>query len=72
MRPSVQLALFVPAAADLAVAFGAAALRMPAFGGDQHPYGERAVAAALTGYRIEDPRRLQGAIAFGIVNSLAA
>lgn len=30
------------------------------------------MAAALTGYRIEDPRRLQGAIAFGIVNSLAA
>ncbi|MGW4697144.1 MnhB domain-containing protein [Kitasatospora cineracea] len=47
MRPGVRLALFVPAAAGLAVAFGAAALRLPAFGGDQHPYGERAVAAAL-------------------------
>ncbi|MFF8772596.1 complex I subunit 5 family protein [Kitasatospora sp. NPDC015120] len=31
-----------------------------------------AVAYALTGYRIEDPRPLQGAIAFGVVNSLAA
>ncbi len=31
-----------------------------------------AVAYALTGYRIEDPRPLQGALAFGIVNSLAA
>ncbi|WP_455583862.1 proton-conducting transporter transmembrane domain-containing protein [Kitasatospora cineracea] len=30
------------------------------------------VAYALTGYRIEDPRPLQGALAFGIVNSLAA
>ncbi|WP_435175254.1 complex I subunit 5 family protein [Actinacidiphila sp. bgisy145] len=27
---------------------------------------------ALTGYRIEDPRPLQGALTFGIVNSLAA
>lgn len=31
-----------------------------------------AVAYALTGYRIEDPRPLQGALAFGVVNSLAA
>ncbi|MCC9305779.1 NADH-quinone oxidoreductase subunit D [Kitasatospora sp. RB6PN24] len=31
-----------------------------------------AVAYALTGYRIEDPRPLHGALAFGIVNSLAA
>ncbi len=30
------------------------------------------VAYALTGYRIEDPRPLQGALTFGIVNSLAA
>ncbi|WP_371614324.1 complex I subunit 5 family protein [Streptomyces sp. NBC_00454] len=31
-----------------------------------------AVAYALTGYRIEDPRPLHGALTFGIVNSLAA
>ncbi|SEG84101.1 multisubunit sodium/proton antiporter, MrpD subunit [Actinacidiphila yanglinensis] len=31
-----------------------------------------ATAYALTGYRIEDPRPLQGAITFGIVNSFAA
>ncbi|WP_425268884.1 complex I subunit 5 family protein [Kitasatospora cheerisanensis] len=31
-----------------------------------------AVAYALTGFRIEDPRPLHGALAFGIVNSLAA
>lgn len=30
------------------------------------------VAYALTGYRVEDPRPLQGALNFGIVNSLAA
>lgn len=30
------------------------------------------VAYALTGYRIEDPRPLQGALTFGIVNSIAA
>ncbi|MFI1205022.1 complex I subunit 5 family protein [Streptomyces sp. NPDC020883] len=30
------------------------------------------VAYALTGYRIEDPRPLHGALTFGIVNSLAA
>lgn len=29
-------------------------------------------AVALTGYRIEDPRPLQGALTFGIVNSVAA
>ncbi len=31
-----------------------------------------AIAYALTGYRIEDPRPLHGALTFGIVNSLAA
>ncbi|OLZ74803.1 NADH dehydrogenase [Streptomyces sp. IMTB 2501] len=31
-----------------------------------------AVAYALTGYRIEDPRPVQGALIFGIVNSLGA
>ncbi|MFD0327882.1 complex I subunit 5 family protein [Streptacidiphilus monticola] len=31
-----------------------------------------AVAYALTGYRIEDPRPLHGALTFGVVNSLAA
>ncbi|MFJ8627034.1 complex I subunit 5 family protein [Kitasatospora sp. NPDC093550] len=31
-----------------------------------------AVAYALTGYRIEDPRPLHGALAFGLVNSTAA
>ncbi|MFE0510695.1 complex I subunit 5 family protein [Streptomyces sp. NPDC058964] len=31
-----------------------------------------AAAYALTGYRIEDPRPLQGALTFGIVNSFAA
>ncbi|MFB7909891.1 complex I subunit 5 family protein [Kitasatospora sp. NPDC056076] len=31
-----------------------------------------AVAYALTGYHVEDPRPLQGALTFGIVNSLAA
>ena len=31
-----------------------------------------AVAYALTGFRVEDPRPLQGALTFGIVNSLAA
>ncbi|WUH89242.1 complex I subunit 5 family protein [Streptomyces sp. NBC_00433] len=30
------------------------------------------VAYALTGFRIEDPRSLHGALAFGVVNSLAA
>ncbi|MDI2125375.1 complex I subunit 5 family protein [Yinghuangia seranimata] len=30
------------------------------------------VAYALTGYRIEDPRPLHGALAFGVLNSLAA
>jgi len=30
------------------------------------------VAYALTGYRIEDPRPLHGALTFGVVNSLAA
>ncbi|MFD7923283.1 complex I subunit 5 family protein [Streptomyces sp. NPDC059740] len=30
------------------------------------------VAYALTGFRIEDPRPLQGALTFGVVNSLAA
>ncbi|MER6386249.1 proton-conducting transporter membrane subunit [Streptomyces sp. NPDC001250] len=31
-----------------------------------------AVAYALTGYRIEDPRPVQGALVFGVVNSLGA
>ncbi|PWI42832.1 complex I subunit 5 family protein [Streptomyces sp. ICBB 8177] len=31
-----------------------------------------AVAYALTGFRIEDPRPLQGALTFGVLNSLAA
>lgn len=31
-----------------------------------------AAAYALTGYRIEDPRPLQGAVTFGVVNSFAA
>ncbi|MCQ4042688.1 complex I subunit 5 family protein [Streptantibioticus rubrisoli] len=31
-----------------------------------------AVAYALTGFRIEDPRPLQGALTFGVINSLAA
>ncbi|SEK46367.1 complex I subunit 5 family protein [Streptacidiphilus jiangxiensis] len=31
-----------------------------------------AVAYALTGYHVEDPRPLQGALTFGVINSLAA
>ncbi|MFC5204367.1 MnhB domain-containing protein [Streptomyces kaempferi] len=46
---SRRLRLWVLAVGGLgfALLFGAACLRLPAFGGDHHPYGDRAVAAAL-------------------------
>ncbi|MFJ2895083.1 MnhB domain-containing protein [Streptomyces sp. NPDC087218] len=38
----------VVGAAGIAALLGAACFRLPGFGGDVHPYGERAVAAALS------------------------
>ncbi|WP_030231619.1 MnhB domain-containing protein [Streptomyces sp. NRRL S-350] len=47
MSRTTRLGLFLTAAAVLAAALIAAADRLPGFGGDRHPYGERAVAAGL-------------------------
>ncbi|MGW7517353.1 MnhB domain-containing protein [Streptomyces sp. NPDC054796] len=42
-----RLWLFLAGAAVVAVLLGAAAFALPPFGGDHHPYGDRAVRAAL-------------------------
>ncbi|NUS56360.1 MAG: sodium:proton antiporter [Streptomycetaceae bacterium] len=47
MKPRVRLALFGTAAAVTAGWLAAAGAELPRFGGDVHPYGDRAVAAAL-------------------------
>ncbi|MEU9303568.1 MnhB domain-containing protein [Streptomyces sp. NPDC048269] len=47
VKDRTRLLLFVPAAAVLAGFLAAACLRLPPFGTDVHPYGDRAVAAAL-------------------------
>ncbi|MCX5195432.1 sodium:proton antiporter [Streptomyces sp. NBC_00249] len=47
MRDRTRLLLFVPAATVLAGFLVAAAVRLPPFGTRSHPYGDRAVAAAL-------------------------
>jgi multicomponent Na+:H+ antiporter subunit B len=43
----VRLWLVTAGGAGLAALFAAAALELPAFGGDRHPYGDRAVHASL-------------------------
>lgn len=45
-RPAVRIAVFWLGAAGFAVLFLRAVGRLPAFGSDLHPYGDRAVAAA--------------------------
>ncbi|MET8545433.1 MnhB domain-containing protein [Kitasatospora sp. NPDC004799] len=47
MNRTTRLGLFLLAASVLAAALVAAAGELPGFGGAHHPYGERAVAAAL-------------------------
>ncbi|MBO1417119.1 MnhB domain-containing protein [Streptomyces sp. FH025] len=47
MSRVARLRLFLTAATVLAAALIAAATELPGFGGTQHPYGERAVAAGL-------------------------
>lgn len=47
MRDRTRLLVFLPAAAVLAVFLTLAAVRLPPFGTGVHPYGDRAVAAAL-------------------------
>ncbi|MEU0409666.1 MnhB domain-containing protein [Streptomyces griseorubiginosus] len=47
MSRRVRLWLVAVGGAGLAVLFTAAALDLPAFGGDHHPYGDRAVHASL-------------------------
>ncbi|MQS16872.1 sodium:proton antiporter [Streptomyces kaniharaensis] len=47
MSRTARLRLFLTAAAVLAAGLIAAAGELPGFGGPQHPYGERAVAAGL-------------------------
>ncbi|MFJ9770820.1 MnhB domain-containing protein [Kitasatospora sp. NPDC101157] len=47
MSRTTRLRLFLTAAAVLAAALITAATELPAFGGSDHPYGERAVAAGL-------------------------
>ncbi|MFD9685002.1 MnhB domain-containing protein [Kitasatospora sp. NPDC059146] len=47
MSRTTRLRLFLTAAAVLAAALVVAAEQLPGFGGTQHPYGERAVAAGL-------------------------
>ena len=42
-----RLWLVLSGCAGLAALFAAASLRLPSFGGDRHPYGDRAVHAAL-------------------------
>ncbi|WP_371614326.1 MnhB domain-containing protein [Streptomyces sp. NBC_00454] len=48
MSRSVRLWLFLSAGAVIAVAFAAACTGLPHFGTPVHPYGDRAVAAALS------------------------
>ncbi|MFI1164699.1 MnhB domain-containing protein [Streptomyces sp. NPDC020801] len=48
MSPRARLWLVALGGAGLAALFAAACLRLPGFGGDRHPYGDRAVHAALT------------------------
>ncbi|WP_020117109.1 hydrogen gas-evolving membrane-bound hydrogenase subunit E [Streptomyces canus] len=48
MSRRARLWLVAVGGAGLAALFVAAALDLPAFGGDHHPYGDRAVHAALT------------------------
>ncbi|GHF40640.1 MnhB domain-containing protein [Streptomyces griseosporeus] len=47
MNRRMRLCLVALGGAGLAALFTAAFLRLPAFGGDRHPYGDRAVRAAL-------------------------
>ncbi|MER6282815.1 hydrogen gas-evolving membrane-bound hydrogenase subunit E [Streptomyces sviceus] len=47
MSPRARLWLVAVGGAGLAALFVAAALDLPAFGGDRHPYGDRAVHASL-------------------------
>ncbi|MDT0612574.1 hydrogen gas-evolving membrane-bound hydrogenase subunit E [Streptomyces lancefieldiae] len=47
MTPRLRLWLVVTGGAGLAVLLVAACLRLPDFGGDRHPYGDRAVVASL-------------------------
>ncbi|MCF1591998.1 hydrogen gas-evolving membrane-bound hydrogenase subunit E [Streptomyces muensis] len=47
MNPRTRLALVVVAGTGLAVLLVAACLRLPRFGGDSHPYGDRAVHTSL-------------------------
>lgn len=47
MTPRARLLMFAASAAVLAVFFAVACTQLPAFGGHVHPYGRRAVAAAL-------------------------
>lgn len=48
MSRRMRLWVLAVGSAGLAVLFVAAALRLPRFGGESHPYGERAVRAALS------------------------
>ncbi|SEL27097.1 MnhB domain-containing protein [Streptacidiphilus jiangxiensis] len=47
MTARARLLMFLVAAAVIAVFFAVAYVRLPAFGSASHPYGDRAVAAAL-------------------------
>ncbi|MFJ5218692.1 MnhB domain-containing protein [Streptomyces sp. NPDC088354] len=47
MRRTIRVRLFLVAAAVVLAGFALACTRLPAFGGASHPYGTRAVAAAL-------------------------
>ncbi|MEE4546896.1 MnhB domain-containing protein [Streptomyces sp. V4-01] len=47
MTARARLLMFAAAAAVIAVFFAVACTEMPSFGGASHPYGDRAVAAAL-------------------------
>ncbi|WP_328420215.1 MnhB domain-containing protein [Streptomyces sp. NBC_00443] len=47
MNPRTRLCLVAVGGAGLAALLVAACLRLPDFGGDSHPYGERAVRASL-------------------------
>ncbi|MFE2545391.1 MnhB domain-containing protein [Actinacidiphila glaucinigra] len=48
MRRGTRIRLFAAAAAVLFAGWALACAELPPFGGDVHPYGERAVTAALT------------------------
>ncbi|MFJ5547975.1 MnhB domain-containing protein [Streptomyces sp. NPDC093225] len=47
MSRAARIRLFLVAAALIAAGWAAASLDLPGFGGDRHPYADRAVAAAL-------------------------